>query len=72
MKRITKKLALNLERVRVLSGPELDAAVGGGGPITTAPNCGPQPTTTVHHTTTAITCTERHSHRCTTAIFCTR
>jgi hypothetical protein len=32
MKKISKKLSLNAETVRVLSGPELEQALGGNGP----------------------------------------
>lgn len=42
MKKMTKKLSLNAETVRVLSGPELENAVGGTGGVA-------QPTTTVFH-----------------------
>ena len=46
MKKLTKKLALNSQPIRVLSSPELANAVGGGG--------APVPTTTIMRVSAAV------------------
>ncbi len=61
MKKITKKLALSRQTVRVLSGAELDAVAGGGGhanPTTTVFRHSVDPAAAAgcrHHATTVVT-----------------
>jgi|HubBroStandDraft_2_1064218.scaffolds.fasta_scaffold2729372_1 hypothetical protein len=58
MKKISKKLSLARQTVRVLSGPELEAAHGAGGGVA-APGEHAEPTTTVlrrHSDNAAVVC----------------